>query len=98
VVVEPHEHALAMVHVGLGRGTDCHLWRAQVAASGLKVQAVMSFHAAGGNVGDTCRISLPRCASSSPAMCLLPSHLTLPAWKVLFKKIAHDSVAMSQDA
>lgn len=31
----------------------------QVAARGLKVQAVMSFHAAGGNVGDTCTISLP---------------------------------------
>ena len=32
----------------------------RIAASGLKVQAVMSFHAAGGNVGDTCNISLPR--------------------------------------
>ena len=32
----------------------------QVAAAGLKVQAVMSFHAAGGNVGDTCKIPLPR--------------------------------------
>lgn len=31
----------------------------RVAAAGLKVQAVMSFHAAGGNVGDTCTISLP---------------------------------------
>lgn len=31
----------------------------RIAASGLKVQAVMSFHAAGGNVGDTCNISLP---------------------------------------
>jgi len=31
----------------------------QVASRGLKVQAVMSFHAAGGNVGDTCTISLP---------------------------------------
>lgn len=31
----------------------------QVSAAGLKVQAVMSFHAAGGNVGDTCTISLP---------------------------------------
>lgn len=30
------------------------------AAAGLKVQAVMSFHAAGGNVGDTCKIPLPR--------------------------------------
>jgi beta-amylase len=30
-----------------------------VAARGLKVQAVMSFHAAGGNVGDTCTIPLP---------------------------------------
>lgn len=27
--------------------------------SGLKIQAVMSFHAAGGNVGDTCKIPLP---------------------------------------
>lgn len=32
----------------------------QVAEKGLKVQAVMSFHAAGGNVGDTCKISLPK--------------------------------------
>jgi beta-amylase len=32
----------------------------QVAAKGLKAQAVMSFHAAGGNVGDTCTIPLPR--------------------------------------
>ena len=32
----------------------------KVAAAGLKVQAVMSFHAAGGNVGDTCKIPLPR--------------------------------------
>jgi beta-amylase len=31
----------------------------QVAATGLKIQAVMSFHAAGGNVGDTCTIPLP---------------------------------------
>lgn len=31
----------------------------QVASKGLKVQAVMSFHAAGGNVGDTCTIPLP---------------------------------------
>ena len=30
------------------------------AQAGLKIQAVMSFHAAGGNVGDTCKISLPR--------------------------------------
>lgn len=30
-----------------------------VASKGLKVQAVMSFHAAGGNVGDTCIVSLP---------------------------------------
>jgi beta-amylase len=35
----------------------------KVAAADLKVQAVMSFHAAGGNVGDTCKIPLPRCAS-----------------------------------
>ncbi len=32
----------------------------KVARAGLKVQAVMSFHAAGGNVGDTCKIPLPR--------------------------------------
>ena len=32
----------------------------QVAEHGLKVQAVMSFHAAGGNVGDTCKIPLPK--------------------------------------
>lgn len=31
----------------------------QVAEHGLKVQAVMSFHAAGGNVGDTCKVPLP---------------------------------------
>jgi len=31
----------------------------QVASKGLKIQAVMSFHAAGGNVGDTCTIPLP---------------------------------------
>jgi beta-amylase len=30
------------------------------AQAGLKVQAVMSFHAAGGNVGDTCKIPLPK--------------------------------------
>ena len=34
-------------------------WVTQVAENGLKVQAVMSFHAAGGNVGDTCKIPLP---------------------------------------
>ena len=33
---------------------------ATAAQAGLKIQAVMSFHAAGGNVGDTCRISLPK--------------------------------------
>ena len=32
----------------------------KIARAGLKVQAVMSFHAAGGNVGDTCKIPLPR--------------------------------------
>lgn len=31
----------------------------KVEAAGLKLQAVMSFHAAGSNVGDTCTISLP---------------------------------------
>lgn len=31
----------------------------KVHSKGLKVQAVMSFHAAGGNVGDTCQIPLP---------------------------------------
>ena len=30
------------------------------AVAGLRVQAVMSFHAAGGNVGDTCKIPLPK--------------------------------------
>lgn len=30
-----------------------------VNAMGLKVQAVMSFHACGGNVGDSCLVSLP---------------------------------------
>jgi beta-amylase len=37
----------------------------KVAAADLKVQAVMSFHAAGGNVGDTCKIPLPRCAKQA---------------------------------
>lgn len=32
----------------------------KVGAAGLKIQAVMSFHAAGGNVGDTCNVPLPR--------------------------------------
>jgi beta-amylase len=32
----------------------------KVQRAGLKVQAVMSFHAAGGNVGDTCKIPLPK--------------------------------------
>lgn len=36
---------------------------ATAAQAGLKIQAVMSFHAAGGNVGDTCRISLPKWVS-----------------------------------
>lgn len=31
----------------------------KVAQAGLKIQAVMSFHAAGTNVGDTCNITLP---------------------------------------
>ena len=31
----------------------------KVKKHGLKAQAVMSFHAAGGNVGDTCKIALP---------------------------------------
>lgn len=31
----------------------------KIAAAGLQLQAVMSFHAAGSNVGDTCNISLP---------------------------------------
>jgi hypothetical protein len=48
----------------------------KVAAAGLKIQAVMSFHAAGGNVGDTCKIPLPRwvlevCAQ--PVLVMLPS-------------------------
>lgn len=38
----------------------CATCVAQVAENGLKVQAVMSFHAAGGNVGDTCKIPLPK--------------------------------------
>ena len=33
---------------------------ATAAQAGLKIQAVMSFHAAGGNVGDTCKIGLPK--------------------------------------
>lgn len=28
--------------------------------AGLKIQAVMSFHSAGGNVGDTCKVPLPQ--------------------------------------
>lgn len=32
----------------------------KVASYGLKIQCVMSFHAAGPNVGDTCQISLPQ--------------------------------------
>lgn len=32
----------------------------RVREAGLEVQAVMSFHAAGTNVGDTCTISLPQ--------------------------------------
>ena len=36
-----------------------HLSCLQAANAGLKIQAVMSFHAAGGNVGDTCNIPLP---------------------------------------
>lgn len=41
----------------------------KVAAADLKVQAVMSFHAAGGNVGDTCKIPLPRCATQAGLSC-----------------------------
>jgi hypothetical protein len=40
----------------------------KVAAAGLKVQAVMSFHAAGGNVGDTCKIPLPRWGAARPGL------------------------------
>lgn len=40
----------------------------RIAASGLKVQAVMSFHAAGGNVGDTCKITLPRWVVRPPPL------------------------------
>ena len=36
----------------------------QAANAGLKIQAVMSFHAAGGNVGDTCNIPLPSWVSA----------------------------------
>lgn len=32
----------------------------KIANFGLKIQTVMSFHAAGGNVGDTCKVPLPR--------------------------------------
>lgn len=32
----------------------------RIAANGLRIQAVMSFHAAGTNVGDTCKIPLPQ--------------------------------------
>lgn len=32
----------------------------KIVGKGLKVQAVMSFHAAGGNVGDTCQVPLPQ--------------------------------------
>ena len=43
---------------------------AKAQAAGLEVQAVMSFHAAGTNVGDTCTISLPpwvlRCGDDDP--------------------------------
>lgn len=38
----------------------CLLSACRCAVFGLKVQAVMSFHAAGGNVGDTCKIPLPK--------------------------------------
>jgi len=31
----------------------------KIASAGLKIQAVMSFHGAGGNVGDTCKVLLP---------------------------------------
>ncbi len=42
----------------------------RVAETGLKIQAVMSFHGAGGNVGDTCKIPMPQWVlevRSSPA-------------------------------
>jgi hypothetical protein len=48
------------------RGPGRYDWSAygrlfrMAARAGLRVQAVMSFHAAGGNVGDTCTIPLPR--------------------------------------
>jgi beta-amylase len=47
-------------------GPQCYDFRGyrrlfeKIRAAGLEVQAVMSFHAAGTNVGDTCTISLPR--------------------------------------
>lgn len=47
-------------HADVIRASSRVCAHAQIRESGLKVQAVMSFHAAGGNVGDTCRISLPR--------------------------------------
>jgi len=46
-------------------GPRCYDWSAYAAllrlvqAAGLKLQAVMSFHGCGGNVGDTCHVSLP---------------------------------------
>jgi beta-amylase len=41
----------------------------KAANAGLKIQAVMSFHAAGGNVGDTCKISLPSWVSDVGTDC-----------------------------
>jgi len=48
-----------------GAGPGAYEWGAyadlfaRAAAAGLAVQAVLSFHAAGGNVGDTCTVPLP---------------------------------------
>jgi beta-amylase len=46
-------HPLVYDFVGYRKLFDC------VRAAGLDIQAVMSFHSAGSNVGDTCQIDLP---------------------------------------
>ena len=50
-----------MEHAGPGRYDFSAYKRLfeKVAANGLKLQAVMSFHGAGINVGDTCTLPLP---------------------------------------
>ena len=50
-----------------------------VKAAGLKLQAVMSFHACGGNVGDSAQVPLPPwvlkvgCCSDTLLCCVFPS-------------------------